>query len=507
MNSIRQWLPVLSTAAIAACSVALMYRHGAGLSTDTIAYFGFAHSHALSDLPVHHGVFYALLIGMFSATGLSVPVAAGVVNILAAVICATTLYGILRRVLVTDRYWPAIGATLLILFSLAWLDSFAYAMSEPVFYATLLTATYFLLCALSDVNNKRFIWLSAGCVALSTLTRYAGVCFVAVFAATLWAANSFRWRGFKQCCLYGSIALIPIVTIMVRNRIHHGSTTNRELLLTGIPLQNLAEGSMNIASWFVPFQFLLQWPWLHVAVTTAFLLFIVLITAKSACSRKWHVFLLGFAATGYALFFIFVSATVDLGAFNQRKLSPIFVFGFLAIIAWSGNTALQRHRAFRILLATTTMYLSLFTAYRAVSYIQESYTYGRGFSAITWEEGILLESIHRLRSVAPVYSNADDAYILRTGHAIQGIPRRFIRTTTRPVDSFPREYERMQHAFQEQQAILWHSNLRYWPPYLVPPENLIADFDLVPILKEATGTIYTHRPNQEYYQRSLDPLR
>ena len=504
MQQVRPYLPLVSLATIAALSTIAMYHQGVGLSTDTIAYFAYAQTLAFADLPVHHGVLYALFVGLFAATGLAVPVAAATVNVIAAFVAGAALSGILTRVFNARPAWAPWAAGLLTLFSLAWLDSFAYAMSEPLFYATLLAATYFLLMALDQPARAPALWYSAGFAALATLTRYAGLSFVAIFCFVIWWAHAFRGRGFKYALAYGAIAMLPLTVLMIWNHLYHGTTTNRQLLWTAIPSHYLAEGTMNIASWFVPFKLLLQWPWLHVALTLAFLLAVAGITAQAAFTRHRPLLLCGLATLGYTLFYLLVSVTVDLGAFNQRKLSPVFIFGFMTLIGWLyPAVALHRRRLVRLAGAVMALYMILFTGYRAAGYIHESYRDGRGFAARHWEEGILLQAVHYFRSQTPIYSNADDAYFLRTGQSIRRIPWRFIRTTTIELESFPAEYERMRHAFLAEGAVLWRSHLRYWPPYLTPADDIIEAFDLAPFHEAPTGSLYAHTSKVEIYADRL----
>ncbi len=494
-------------AVAAAVSTGLMYRQGIGLWTDTIEYFSFAESLALEDLPVHHGVLYAIFIAAFSMVGFSIPVAAAVVNLVSALLASLAVYGILRLSITTRSLWPVLIGSYLTIFSLPWLDAFAFAMSEPLFYATLLPATYFLLRSLDSANPPRDVWLSIVFISLTTLTRYAGVCFVAVFCFCLWRKHAFRWQGLRAAVVYGITAMAPLLLLLVWNRLTHGTTTNRQLLVTAIPMHYLAEGSMNIASWFVPFQLLLRWQWIHVALSVGFLLTMGLITIQAHFKGHLMVFALAVATIGYAVFYVLVSATVDLGAFNQRKLSPLFIFGVLGIISWYDTAGHGKRTFIHGIALLGSLYMILFTGYRAAGFIGDSYHSGRGFAATEWQQGSLLETVEQLHRDTIIFSNADDAFQLRTGSPIGGIPWRFIRTTTLPHEMFDREFDRMRVAFLDEGAILWHSRLRYWPPYLFPLEQIVSEFDLVPILQESTGTLFTHPSNRDAYLKRLEELR
>lgn len=491
------WLWSLLCGVGAATILWVCLHHGVGLESDTVSYFRFPVTLVWRDLPVHHGPLYSVMLAVIRVmTRADVHTAAQWFNIVAYALFGALLYRVgLHR---CSSRWTATCFMILVAASLPMLIAFSYAMSEPLFFVLLTAALGIWKPVVLEQHFGKWHLLLAFLLASVTLTRYVGVVYTPVFALALWLAADSKLlpkrNGLIKAVIVGAVALIPLAARLAWNHLNKGTATNREFSLNMIPYSNWSEGAISISSWLLPYQVLLRYEIIAFIVAGGVFVVSAFLTVLAWRRHRHFDLLCGLAVVAYALFFVLVSIFADLGAFNQRKLAPVFLFGIP--LWWSGLRFFSNGRGSHVVRGILIAYFFLFTSYRAFHYIHNSYRDGIGFGSLEWREKAIMDRLETLTGEVSVYSNAADAYFLITGTSIRFIPRRFRSTNMRPLDNFESDYARLIKALVEEEAALWRSHLRYWPPYLAVLSDIISDANLIPVFESREGVIYAHVENK-----------
>lgn len=460
----RELSSALGVALFAAVLGILLNWQGPGLMSDSTSYFKFPRSLQVADLPVHHGVLYALLLGALRVVGLGTIQAAQVLNVVFMALLGYVLASQPRR----DAPWIA----LMTLLSLPLLTCYSTAMSEPVF----LLLTAFVLTRLHDVIGQadlRRLALLAVVAGLATVARYSGVALFGVgglLVLLFWAGRN-RWGA---AAFWGMIGVIPLLAVMLWNHFRVGSATNRTISWHFIPAESLHLFANTVATWFVPYK-LTEWmPALSIVMTLAVLALPILAVWRSRGEPSALR-----AATVPALYFYgyigFLAVSICLADISimpeNRMLSP------LALCLWPLAFMLRERVASvpaRRALGTVLLLVAAMMSLRAAGFTKDAFLNGREYSARAWRDSPAIRLLGALGGQVPLFTNASDAdELLHGGHA-EALPWEFHATSMLPRPDFTNRFERLRDMLLHSNAVVVRADVRYWPPYLVTEEKILA---------------------------------
>lgn len=386
----------------------------------------------------------------------------------------------------------AVGFSFISCLGLFFLESHAYAMSEPLFLLLLLAGLYFYLARTAE--RKRSLLVSALFIGFAGITRYAGVVWMAAIASTICLMVKPFSQALRRAALFSVVAATPLSLVMLWNHIRYGSSTNRDLVLHRIPLDTLREGALTICSWFVPYRILELYP--MVPYVGVLLLLVALFTLGAWAYRRKALDVLILLVCGFAyLAFLLVSvALLDVSImFSQRMLAPFGLMVLLAVALYFSGFPVGGKR--RIVLRLAVLYMLLFSVYRASAFVSNGFRNGFGYNSSNWNASLLIQAVESTDGDIPFYSNAADAFNLRGHRMVEWIPAEARSTSYRPLKEFDSDYEAMISALRNGGAMLVDVNLRYWPPYIPVAGKIISEAGLAPILLAAEGVIYSRADN------------
>jgi len=120
---------------------------------------------------------------------------------------------------------PMVGV-LLFLFSSDVFFAHTMVYSEPLFLSFMLLAMYFLSKAIQR-HDLTGILLTSAFMALSTLTRYAGVAIIAAGIATLVFQRPTQPKKWPRLLVLALYSIAPFALFSLRNKLLAGDATNR----------------------------------------------------------------------------------------------------------------------------------------------------------------------------------------------------------------------------------------------------------------------------------------
>jgi hypothetical protein len=494
LNHIKAYRNELAVASLAAVLVLLLSHYAPGYTPDTPAYIAYAKSGDVRDLPYHYGVLYAWVLGITSRSGLDIDQCIMVVNMVAMVVLAVGTFRFLRTHLQTG--WLAMLAVFWLIVSLPFLTSFSFAMSEGVFMAFL---SFGLFAMVHYYRGDQMQHLITGGIALgmATLTRYAGLSFVAVcmLLIALFPKDLFI-RKTGHFILFATCSLGPLLVISLWNHLRVGSATNRQLDFRWPSMATINEGLVTISSWFVPYRLLVNMELLPWLLTIAVLLTLFFLLMAGIKRRYIELILFVGCAIAYLVFLftaiMFADASIML---NHRMLTPFLFCIFLGVMLmvryWPKNVMGL------VVVRSLLLYLLMFGAYRAEAFVVEAYQNGQGLNSRQWRESTVVQQLDALsRQGVPIYSNAASAMDLIGISGVQPVPPMRSPTSGQDLTGAEAAYREMIHALGKG-AILGEVKLRYWPWYLPGLNDIVRDASLVVVGEYADGRIYSARGDRE----------
>lgn len=462
---------------------ALMCRHGAEVPfVDSLNYFRFSQTGHWGDLPVIHGIGYALYLSVFARFCSSLQAATAWANVLAGFVFATIFCHWMVRRFGRKGVLVALG----VLGNLAILEDYGAALSEGLFMACLVGA--FASLAAYDRTKKR-LWLPVSGVAMAAacLTRYAGLAFLGSSCLALWLGASKRSRGFWTACAYGAASVTPLALVMVANQCLHGNATAHEAVFHPAGLNEWTDGCSTVCSWLMPDRIWLAIPHLASAVGFAVLATSLFCCIHGGLGRHRETMLWAFPVIAHVLF-LYLSYTFvdcDLG-FARRLLSPMVPFLFVGLAC-----LLERSPRFgKTILVAVFAYLVCFNLQRSVPLVKERFENGAGWWGEKWNRSPVVQAIVANSRERPVYSNAHTALEFRGCGNIRNIPWEELPVSGEKNASFEEEYAKCIAELESGRAILGKVDFYIWFKRTVPMERIVADAGLVKLAEYEDGTIW-----------------
>ena len=150
----------------------------------------------------------------------------------------------------------ALLGTIVILVAYPLNDRFAQLMTEPLFILFTILTLIFLEAFMNRRAPASFLLLAGSFAALAAVTRYPGITVIATgcLLLLLFPQSAARISRIKHAASFGFIASIPLVIVLIRNRISSGTFTgNTGQIASGQPLTDALDSMVNVFdSWIIP---------------------------------------------------------------------------------------------------------------------------------------------------------------------------------------------------------------------------------------------------------------
>ncbi len=450
---------------------------------DSLCYLAYAQSGQTMDLPLHHGIGYALLLRGFMLATNALQRATAYCNVAVAFLFAGILTGGFVR-----RFGKVglLGACSSLL-NFAILENFGRTMSEALFIL-LLTISCFLLEKALFNGRMCCLILSSLAMAAACLTRYAGISFLATSTLIVWSAGKRTLRGFWVAMIYGIVAVLPLLSVMAWNLAFRGTAANRVLAFHLPRLSEFADAGAMVASWVLPDRLWLAFPFLTWTLLALAGVGLFVVCIRSIFHRDVQSLFWWLPVGGYLLFLLAAFTFFDSNiSYDRRMLSPIvcFVTGGFCLQARRGN------RWKTISLALLLGYLSLLGAWRAKSYVKPRFAHGAGYYGAAWDQSQLVSRLGQEVATRIVYSNADMGFHARGIPEIRGIVCTKAASSWHEIPNWKDAYKNMISDLANG-AILARVSLEsgFWREEYVPLEQIIHDAGLELLAAYPDGAIW-----------------
>ncbi len=150
---------------------------------------------------------------------------------------------------------PAYVAGAILVASPVMLESYAWAMSEPL-YLLVSFAGLYLLAVYLDRPHLRVLIASAALIGIAFITRYVGVALVATGLAILLIRPASWRKRLTDAGILVVVSGLPMFLWLVRNAILTGNLANRRLLWHPIGYQHIKAVALHGLEWIVPAEFI-----------------------------------------------------------------------------------------------------------------------------------------------------------------------------------------------------------------------------------------------------------
>lgn len=477
------WLASIASGVFFAVVVALMCRHGAEVPfVDSLNYFRFSETGDWRDLPVIHGIGYALYLSVFAKFAPSLQMATAAANI-----CSGFLFASVLCFWMVWRFgWKGLLVAWTVLGNFAVLEDYGAALSEGFFLVWLIGAFAGIMVH-GKTGKRRWLAISVVSMAIACVTRYAGLAFAGIACLVLWLGADRRAKGFLTACAYGLASVAPLVAIMVLNHLLRGSATAHSAGFHPVGLNEWGDACATISSWLVPDRVWLAVPFGAAAIGLAVLAFCLVWGVRGAVKRDGESMAWAFAVLGHVAFLALSYTFVDCDlAFNRRLLSPMIPFLF-----WGLGCFLERvPRIGRTAFVALFAYLVCFNAYRAVPLVRGRFENGAGWWGNQWNRSPVVGTIGDISRKMPVYSNASSPLKFRRCDNIRDIPWVELPTSGSANDGFMEDYAACISELENGRAVLAKVDFSIWFKRMAQMERIVSDAKLEKLVDCEDGTIW-----------------
>jgi len=412
--------------------------------SDSAAYFSAARNlaagHSLSVTtadggltPLNlHAPLYSLVLAIFAKFGANLIHVSKIMDIgfwtLFIFLCGWLFFKI------TGRQVEAFCFALACAFSTPLVTSYSSLMSEPL--ALVLGIPGFLLLALAvREGSRRLLILSAVCIGLSVMTRFAFAAVLAAGALVILVFSAQHWRKrWVELFIFGAIGFAPMGVWMLVQKLQHVSTGGRSLIFTDLlsKIRNFAAAVWNTLKYWLPYRTNMipgvRAKYFTPLLAMGFILLVVVGIYIAVRTQKKDVmkdsaflvagssvlFILSYLAVlvaGYA----FTSPSHDI---NDRILSPLYpaIIALLLSSALLAGTLVKGKALAHILAVVVTLFFVVFNFELLRTYGLHSSKYPNGYTSPYWNSSRIFEVIQKLPPGTAMASNAPDITLFYTNY-------------------------------------------------------------------------------------------
>lgn len=422
---------------------------GIGISPDSIMYASTAHSIAHHfSLITFNGthitffpVFYPFYLGVILfITRVDTVTAAPVINgLMFAAIIFITGYTLSKFKTHSGVYkWLILLAIIL---SPGLLEIYTYLWSETLFILVIMlfVPAYHYYMRKHTLGS---LVAMAVIVAISCITRYAGVTLVATGGLLLLLDNELSIRKkVIHILIYGCIAISLLVGNLLLNYFATGlSTGTREPSITPF-IDNLYYCGTVMCDWAaLPSSMYPYAAWLSALVFIVLGGFLVFKTSRGGVNTYENIHI-AFALV-YGLFIVVSSSISRYERINSRLLSPMFIPLLIGITSWVPDVLrrIPRKKQWYYALPFVIMMLAFEYATGAIDYQRwyDENDYGvPGYTDDDWNTSEFIKFLkthkHLFKPGVPIYSDADEAVYFFTGESSTLLPHRYFKNDVEKV--------------------------------------------------------------------------
>ena len=373
---------------------------------------------------------FPLTVSALGLTGVDLPAAARWLN---ALLFGLTVW-LTGYALGRATRSPLVGllAAAALAVSPAAIPQFSWAMSEPLANFLGFLGLACLLWYLEGDRRWGGLALSAVLCGASNLTRYASLPFLAAGVLGILVLCEGRfWQRMGRAVAYAGIGLIPVAVWEEWDYSHSASLASRSLgggLGVGAAMMSFwADLRGVILGWFTPQSWLDSF--LHsgllqsgltlalVAAVIAWVIWALRGRSKPEGGAAWR--LLALMAIFFAVYLGFILVTylaitpiIDI---NQRILLPLHIAAIWMAASLAGLTlkSVENTRRAGIVLSVVALLVCGWFASRSVRIVQQNYTDGLGYYAVSWQDSPTIRQVKALPAdEIPVSNDPTAIYFL-----------------------------------------------------------------------------------------------
>jgi 4-amino-4-deoxy-L-arabinose transferase-like glycosyltransferase len=368
------------------------------------------------------------------------------------------------------------------------------ALTEPLclflgFFGLYLLAQYI------NGSKRGMLYLSALSIALSSLTRYAGLIFVLTGTAALICLNTWHWkRKLIRASLFLILSALPLLAWVIRNKLSAGNAVNRTFAVHLPGIKDLVSALEAVCLWLFPVTLLGEaiWPRLLILLVVIGVLSwsaTKMVLLNSRLHQICVLFIVGYAA------FIFVSRSLLDAAIplDTRMLAPAYFAAMIIVVSavWVGRTkalpTMSPLGRFSIYVVFT---LSALQAIPAMAWIKISYTSGVGLAAKGWKYSESMRFVGRLDATTPVYTNAPDLIYMFLDRLTYMLPRKLDPYSRIQNGQYEIEVEEMKKNLREKNGVIAYFNAESREWFLPSLKDLETKIGLQMISGKSDPLIY-----------------
>lgn len=484
-------------------AILVMTRQGVGIDADSVAYVdlarhlragdGFSLSPGLTTMADPHALrptahfppLYPAVLALGEAAGLDAWTVARWLGALLAGASAGLLGAVVR-----DAGAPpgrALVVVWLTVAALDWLRVHAWALSEPLFLASLIVALGALarqLCA----PTPRWLLAAAGAAALTALTRYTGLALLGAgtIALVAWAPRP-PARRLRDAAVFLAVGGVPLAAWHVRGLLV--GAPGRPLAVHPITPGRLRQGLDTASAWLLPETVAAE---VRAAVLILVVVGLVLLwhrvphaTPAQALTRVVAAFAGCYAALLVATISL-VYANVPL---DHRLLVPLLVSALL--VGWRLLDTAGPGTPVRRGLVAAALALAVLATVRAGVWVAVAEVDELGYTSRVWRQSMLVDAVRRLPPDVLVVSNAPDALYVLTGRRAEFVPVRADPYTRAPRADYPAALAALDARLRAQRGAVVYFRWLRWRWYLAPERDLASALPLARLVDAGPeGALY-----------------
>ena len=499
---------------------------GAGVSPDSTRYITAANSLndgiGLQILAPNGGFepltlwapFYPIVLSVFGWLGVDIPGAARILN--ALILGANVLLVGVMITRLTPESWiaPLIGSSVLLI-SVDFVSVHTWVLTEPT--GIFLGFLGLLLLDLFLVDRKTgFLLISALCLGLALITRYAAFAFMAAGILALITYHRGGRLGRKLAVSGGFIMLsiIPMLVWIYRNLSLTGSSINRTIRLNNNAVKQLEFGLFVVSDWILPGRIsgeIREWiaglfliGWLIAAIIYGKMRF----TKGIQSSHTIRVSYMSQILVSFVLCYFFMLIIGKLFLEPGFPInSRVFVLPYIAIVilcVGMASEALRKGRrrtryrvngerkywefsisVFVLLIVIWAGFLIVHT----VKWVENAHQNSKGYASQAWRASPEINFIKDLPKDTLIYSNGSDVILFLTGRATKLLPGG-VEDVHSPSDAELTAIEEMKSDIRSLSGYIVYFREIAWRRTLTESQ-LHRFLELDPVFGTESGSIFT----------------
>ncbi|MGE5301687.1 MAG: hypothetical protein ACM3TN_00065, partial [Alphaproteobacteria bacterium] len=424
-------------ALLASCTILIATPWGIGLGPDSLAYVGIARR-LLSGLGVtyltdvggfspvnHYPPLYPATLAGVALMGLDPLTAARWLN--AFLFAGNVVLISLLVFTATSSFGATFVAGFLAFTSFSMVQIHSMAWSEPLFILFAWSGLFFLAVYLH--GSKRWMLYASGLnIALSCLTRYAGVAFLGTATLGIFFLNGHnRKKRVADTITLLTLASLPLMLWALRNYSLAGSAANRVAAFHPPGVADLITALNSVCLWFFPAGVLAVPVWARAALLIGFVLLLLRFGKTVGFSQTPLFKLACMLLPGYGIFLLAARSFFDNAInFDTRILSPAYIAAMMVMVSivtrWLKTKIFGSQSASRFVFYLLVIGISGAQTTGGVAWWRLSYIDGIGFAGRAWRNSELIKFVNNVKSSTVVFTNVPDILYMLTGRLTAMIP-------------------------------------------------------------------------------------